>query len=106
MTDEPQAAPKPKKRRRRKKAAAEVSRRPAAPAAPAEAPRRRSAGPGRLVLLSATASVAGLAMVSIDASDTGRALWIGGVIGLAAGIHWLGRSGPDVGPPADESAGA
>lgn len=52
-------------------------------------------GPSRIILAGALLAGIGLAIVGKEASETGRILWIVGVLALAFGIHRLGRTGPD-----------
>ncbi len=86
------AAPRRRKKKKRKTGA--ETRAPEPPPPVTRAPEGAFA-PSRIIFAGAAMAALGLAIVSKEASETGRVLWIAGILALAFGIHRLGRTGPD-----------
>jgi hypothetical protein len=94
--------PRPRKKKKKKKhagaAASEPNKIAVAPRAGGAVAAPAAGGiftPRRIVLVAAALAAIGLATVSHQPSDAGRALWIAGTLLFVVGIHMLGRLGPE-----------
>jgi hypothetical protein len=102
---------KPKKRKKKKKRPKDAAARVVAPPMPLEPlPSGDGKLPALLIMLGGIATAIGLGLTGTEPldptrplnaapafSEAGRVFWIGGILLFVAGIHLMGRAGPDLG---------
>lgn len=91
QAEDPRDEPSTKKRRKRD---AKKKRREAPPSAKVAALDDRLSGSRALLALSALLACVGVALVGIGPSELGATLVLAGLVGLIAGVHFVGRMGP------------